>query len=99
MSQKSKKPVREIRRQFTDEFKRDAVQMLVDGHSASSVVERLGLSGTNPLYRWKRELLRESGPVASSLDAQVKDLQTELKRVERERDILRKALAIFSQSE
>ena len=99
MSQNSKKPVRVTRRRFTEEFKRDAVQMLLDGHPAGSVVERLRLSGTNLLYRWKRELLRESGPVASSLDAQVKDHQAELKRVERERDILKKALAIFSRSE
>ena len=89
MSQKSKKPVETTRRQFDGEFKRDAVQMLLDGHSAASVVERLGLSGTNLLYRWKRELLSESGPVASSLDAQVRELQAELKRVERERDILK----------
>ena len=74
MSQKSKKPVRTTRRQYDDEFKRDAVQMLLDGHPAASVVERLGLSGTNLLYRWKRELLSESGPVASSLDAQVTDV-------------------------
>ena len=93
MSQKSKKPVRTTRRQYDDEFKRDAVQMLLDGHPAASVVERLGLSGTNLLYRWKRELLSESGPVASSLDAQVRELQAELKRVERERDILKKSCA------
>ena len=30
------------RRKFTEEFKREAVQMLLDGHSASSVAERLG---------------------------------------------------------
>ncbi len=59
MSQKSKKPVRTTSRQFDDEFKRDAVQMLLDGHPAASVVERLGLSGTNLLYRWKHELLSE----------------------------------------
>ena len=87
------------RRRYSDELKAEAVQMLLDGHPAASVVERLGLSGTNLLYRWKRELLKESGPVASSLDAQVKDLQAELKRVERERDILKKALAIFSRNE
>ena len=63
------------------------------------VVERLGLSGTNLLYRWKREQLDESGPVASALDARVMQLEVELRRVERERDILKKALAIFSRSE
>jgi transposase-like protein len=99
MSVKSRKPGSTARRQFTEEFKRDAVQMLLDGHAATSVVERLGLSGTNLLYRWKREQLRNSGPVASSLDARVKELETELKRVERERDILKKALSIFSRSD
>ena len=99
MSAKSKKQTTSVRRQFTEEFKRDAVQMLLDGHSAPSVVERLGLSGTNLLYRWKREQLNESGPVASALDARVVQLEAELRRVERERDILKKALAIFSRSE
>ena len=87
------------RRRYTDEFKRDAVQMLIEGHSASSVAKRLGLPRTNLLYRWKKEQLDESGPVAMSLDAQVQELQTELMRVERERDILKKALSIFSQSD
>jgi transposase len=73
--------------------------MLLDGHSAPSVVERLGLSGTNLLYRWKRDQLDQSGPVASALDARVIQLEAELRRVERERDILKKALAIFSRSE
>jgi transposase len=95
----SKKQSQVTRRQFTDEFKRDAVQMLLDGHSAASVVERLGLSGTNLLYRWKREQLRSSGPVASSLDTRVKELEAEVKRLEKERDILKKALSIFSRSD
>jgi len=99
MSDKSKKQSSKTRRQFTDEFKREAVQMLLDGHSGPSVVERLGLSGTNILYRWKREQLEESGPVASALDARVLQLEAELRRVERERDILKKALSIFSRGE
>lgn len=99
MSKKLTKDSPQPRRQFTDEFKRDAVQMLLDGHSAGSVVDRLGLSGTNMLYRWKREQLRDSGPVASSLEARVNELQAELRRMERERDILKKALSIFSRSD
>ena len=39
-----------VRRVFDAEFKREAVQMLLDGHTAASVAERLGLSGTNLLY-------------------------------------------------
>ena len=83
------------RRRFTEEFKAEAVQMLLDGHSASSVCERLGLSGVNLLYAWKRRLLRQGGPAAVGLESRVRELEAELRRVERERDILKKALSIF----
>jgi transposase len=92
-------PERATRREFTEEFRREAVQMMLDGHSASSVAERLGLSGTNLLYRWKREQLERTGPVATSLEARVRELEIQLHRVERERDILKKALAIFGRTE
>ncbi len=62
-------PVRSKRRGFTEEFKREAVQMLLDGHKAGSVAERLGLAGLNLLYCWKREQLEQTGPVATSLEA------------------------------
>jgi transposase len=87
------------RREFTEEFRREAVQMMLDGHTAASVAERLGLSSTNLLYRWKREHLERSGPVATSLEARLRDLEVQLHRVERERDILKKALAIFGRHE
>lgn len=83
------------RRRFTEEFKAEAVQMLLDGHSASSICERLGLSGPNVLYRWKRQLSRRGGSTAEGLEARVSELEAELRRVERERDILKKALSIF----
>jgi transposase len=87
------------RRRFTDEFRRDAVQMLLDGHSAASIVERLGLSCPSILYRWKAQQLQHSGPIASSLEGRVRELESELLRVTRERDILKKALAIFGRNE
>lgn len=90
---------RQSRRQFTDEFRRDAVQMLLDGHSAASIVERLGLSGPTLLYRWKAQQLRHGGPIASSLEDRVRGLEVELARVTRERDVLKKALAIFGRNE
>jgi transposase len=90
-------PARESRqrRKFTEEFKQDAVQMLVDGHSASSICQRLGLTSPNLLYRWKRERASK-GPVSvAATDLRVRELEAELRRVERERDILKKALSIF----
>jgi len=91
------KSSRRKRRAYSDELKAEAVQMLLDGHSAGSVTSNLGLSGANLLYRWKARLLRQSGPAATSLEHRVRELEAALRRVERERDILKKALAIFSQ--
>ena len=87
------------RRTFTKEFKQEAVQMLIDGHSAISVSKNLGIDNTNLLYRWKAEQLDRLGPVAEALDDEVRHLREELMRTKRERDILKKALAISSQQE
>ena len=87
------------RRRYTSEFKEEAVQMLLDGHSASSVAKNLGLSGTNILYRWKQQLVVDGGPIAGSLEQRVRELETELRRTQKERDILKKALAIFGRDE
>jgi len=83
------------RRQYTREFKEEAVRMVLDGHSVASVCERLGLSSPNLLYTWKRQLVGQGGATAVGLEARVRELEAELKRVEQERDILKKALAIF----
>jgi len=99
MSRKSVKPLKQSRRRFTKDFKREAVALMLDGHSAASVADRLGLSNTNLLYRWKSSQLEESGPIATSLEARVHELEVELQRVIRERDILKKALAIFGRNE
>jgi transposase len=98
MPRKKAKAKQKTRRTFTLEFRQEAVQMVLDGYSPSSVAERLGIR-TNLLYRWKSQLIQESGPAADALDARVRELETELRRVERERDILKKALAIFGRTE
>ena len=98
MSKKKTNNQTRTRRVYTDEFKREAVQMLLDGHAAGSVCERLGLSGTNLLYGWKKRILQGEGGIASNLETRCRELEAELRRVERERDILKKALSIFSRS-
>ncbi len=106
MAQKKKKKkkkespkTKETRRRYTDEFKDEAVQMMLDGLTAASVKERLGLPNVNLLYRWKQERLHRSGPVVSSLETRVCQLENELRRVHRECEILKRALAIFGHSE
>ena len=73
--------------------------MVLDGHSAASVCQRLGLSSPNLLYNWKRKLIARGGSTAVGLEARVRELEVELRRVEHERDILKKALAIFGRDE
>ena len=97
MSMKKGLKSRRSRRRFTEEFKQEAVRMLVDGQSATTVAQRLGLSGTNLLYQWKKTLIGRGGVAAESLEARVRELEDELRRVER--DILKKALAIFGRNE
>jgi len=98
MARKKSKRNGKTRRVFTQEFKQDAVQMLFDGHSTSSVAQRLGV-GTNVLYRWKSQQIDDSGPAASAMESRVRELEADLRRVERERDILKKALAILGRTE
>ena len=83
------------RRQYTQEFKEEAVRMVLDGHSVASVCQRLGVTTPSLLYKWKRQLVEQGGTTAVGLEARVRELEAELRRVEQERDILKKALAIF----
>ena len=86
------------RQSYSREFRQEAVQMVLDGHSVTSVADRLGLSSANLLYRWKKEVIGRAGPTARTLGDRVGQLEGELRRVERERDILKKALSILSRS-
>ena len=95
MAAKQRKTVTNERRHYSEEFKREAVQMLLDGHSATSIVERLGIPGATMLYRWRRQERERSGPMAASLETRVHELEEELRRTKMERDILKKALIIF----
>lgn len=85
------------RRHYDEELKAEAVQMLLDGHSATSICQNLGISCPSILRRWRQRLVAEAGPVGETLESRVQRLEAELQRVEREREILKKALAIFSQ--
>lgn len=97
MSQKkSVKKKKMERREYPQELKREAVKMLRDGHSATSIKERLGLSNTNLIYAWVKILEPAQG--TKDDQAKLRQLQEELARTQRERDILKKALAIFSRT-
>ncbi len=79
------------RRKFDDDFKQQALKMIENGQSVRSVAQGLGVS-ENLLHKWKQ--VRHSN--RSDLEAENADLRARLRQVEVERDILKKALSIFS---
>jgi transposase len=83
---------------YSDEFKRDAVQQItVRGYPVREVSRRLGVS-SHSLYKWLK-LFAEPAPKSGGVDheAEVRRLKRELARVTEERDILKKAAAYFAQ--
>ena len=90
MSGDSSRGKRRARRVYNEELKGEAVQILLDGQSAEAVMRNLGLSSVSLLYRWKAKLVRENGVAAASLEGRLRQLEDDLRRVERERDILKR---------
>jgi transposase len=96
----SKKPKRQ-RRSFSSEFKQDAVNLIVkQGYSFKAASEALGVE-VRLLRDWHARLAPEPDPCGD--DATVQQLQEEnkrlrkqLKNVEMEREILKKATAYFA---
>jgi transposase len=94
--------MKKSRRKYDAEFKRQAVRMVTeDGGSCRSVEKSLGVP-QGVLYRWVRAVKadpRECFPGNGRLKPSMADVNNLIKEVDhlrRERDILKKALAIFS---
>ena len=93
---------RRTRKRYDKEFKLEAVRMITEGgHSVTSVARELGVPA-NQLHRWKREF--NEGPSHAFPgkgrmrveNPELEALRKELARVKEERDILKKAVAVFS---
>ncbi len=93
----------ETRRNYTREFKADAVRLLENGtKTGREIEENLGI-GKGLIYRWRRQLeeehkagIRAFPGRGNPRDEELVRLRKELADVSEERDILRKAVAIFS---
>ena len=91
------------RRQFTKEFKIEAVRLVVEeGRRISEVARELGISEAL-LGRWKKK--SEEGKIdpfpgkgrLSPEDEELRRLRRENKRLRMQHEILKKAVAIFSE--
>lgn len=92
------------RRTYSEQFKREAVELsFQENRTAKEVAEELGTSYNN-LIRWRNEY-KEKDELAfpgqgnqklSPEEQKIKELKKELRAAQEERDILKKAVAIFS---
>lgn len=92
-------------RKYTEEFKLEALRLLVSsGKSAAQLERELGIT-EGMLLKWQeRYQVIQSGEGSASLEPsdlaaakqEIKRLEKELREVAEEREILKKAMSIFS---
>jgi transposase len=93
---------KEVRRRFSREFKEEAVRLVTEsGRAVAEVARNLGVH-ENSLYKWCRQSKDDPAgcfPGKGHLkpaEEELARLRRELADVKEEREILKKALAIFS---
>jgi transposase len=84
---------------YPEEFRREAVQMVRGGRTIPDVAEALGVTERS-LRNWvKRDQLerreRDDGLTVAERD-ELRELRRKVKRLEQERDLLKRAAAFFA---
>ena len=91
-----------VQKVYTKEFKEEAVRLAKNSNKpAAQIARELGISDS-ALYLWQKQLA-EKGPDAfpgtghqSGQEEEIRRLKRELEVTRQERDILKKAISIFS---
>ena len=86
------------RRNYTEDFKRDAVALVTEqGYKTSEAARSLGI-GDNLIRRWKREFEEEASGARLGADEreELKRLRKENRMLRMEKEILKKASAYFA---
>jgi transposase len=88
---------------YANDFKIMIVELLKSGKSLKEISEEYGLNDSM-LRRWRREFDSKSGDFSkkielSAVEVELKKLKKELQDVKLERDILKKAVSIFSKND
>ena len=90
-------------KKYSNEFKETIVELLKSGKLVKEVSEEYELNDSM-IRRWRREYNERWGdlsniPKLSEEEEELKQLRKELREVKMERDILKKAVGIFSKSD
>jgi transposase len=95
----SEKKTKNSRRKYDSAFKEEVLKMVFNGRPVREVAQSLGI-GENIIYRWKSCYMQQEhqGETKLSNFHEVEVLNKRIKELEMERDILKKALSIFSRS-
>jgi transposase len=96
-----------LRKRYTKEEKLEIVlKSLEPEHSVKDLAERFEIS-ENSIYNWRKSYLKnkenafpgKGNQVLSEPERKIKELEKELREMKLERDILKKAVGIFSKSD
>jgi transposase-like protein len=91
---------------YDQDFKRNAVRLSEEpGRKVQEVADHLGI-GADLLYRWRREHRAKQenafpgrgNEALTNQERKIRELEKKLRDTEMERDILKKAMAIFSRT-
>jgi len=90
-------------KKYTDEFKREVLAMAAEGSRSVAQLERDLDITPGLVYKWQQRY-RVNGETLQASDeraeqAELRQLRRELEIVKQERDILKKAIQVFSRGE
>ena len=87
------------KRQYTDEFKREAVKLVTEqGYTQAEAARSLGIN-PNLIRNWRRKFALQNAGTETMSETEQQELERlreEVRRLRMERDILKKATAFFA---
>lgn len=94
------KPTKKRHRKYDADFKKEVLKMIESGRSVPDISQSLGI-GSNLIYTWVKRSKASAADAKFTgsvlkLDEEKLSMHKRIKELEMERDILKKALGIFS---
>ena len=87
------------RKRYSEAFKKEAVLRVIGQNSSThSVSKELSISQPT-LSKWVKKFKQQGSSVFGPEEAEVKQLRAKVKRLQDERDILKKAVSFFARHE